>query len=192
MFHTRNWNRIERSNWRTGPPGWPPQSFENYPGEETIKGFETSWTRYWGAESSLNVSYTRLDIDNNELDLALAGAFKQPDPDHKDFTPEQQVDLNLTGRLGIVSATANIQYVDDFYSGGAGGLPTAGTATLMDSYTLLNLHFNCPVWNESKAFLSVHNVLDDDYALRNFSARTGGGKWIMPGRTWTLGFEWNL
>jgi outer membrane cobalamin receptor len=192
VFHIRNWNRIERSNWRLGAPGWPPQSYENYPGEEIIKGAETSWTRYWGAQSSLNISYTHLDVDNSEMDRTQAGAFTQPDPDHKNFTPEQQIDVNLSGLIGSVSATANVQYVNDLYSGGEGGLPGANSAAVRDTYTLLNLHFNHPVWDDSRAFLSVDNALDADYALTDFSARTGTGAWTMPGRTWTLGFEWNL
>jgi vitamin B12 transporter len=144
-------------------------------GDETTNGFETSFTRYFGSKTNLNVSYTHLDIDDT---------YGATSVEHKQWAPENQYDLNLSHTIGNLNISANANWVSDIYY---------DATTKVDDYTLLNLHLNYQYAKGATVFFHLKNALDEDYSLRTFSSGSfTGQEWKMPGRTFNVGLEWDL
>ncbi len=144
-------------------------------GDETTDGIETSFTRYFNKNTSMEASYTHLDIEDSYGATVV---------EHKQWAPENQYDLNLRHKAGALAITANASFVSDIYY---------SATQQVDNYTLVNLHFNYEYEKGTTFFVHLKNVLDEDYSLRTFSTGSLNGQlWKMPGRTVMAGFEWDI
>ncbi|HOX27814.1 MAG TPA: TonB-dependent receptor, partial [bacterium] len=67
-------------------------------GDEVTKGVETSFTRYFGKNTTVNLSYTHLDLEDT---------YGTTVAEHKQYTPENQVDLNFSHNFGRLAFSMN-------------------------------------------------------------------------------------